>query len=292
MIPIVLLHHNQPNVLADAVACIAERTIHPYILFIVDNASDCSEELRALFRRLEESGNVIVIRNKNNNWIYGFNLALDDSRWPASKYYVFSDADILVPPPSDNRCWLGQMIEEMEQHRCIGKLGISLNLDGLAQMPGLRSTYEMELKYYNGEKIGDNVIAPVDTTLALYRSDYFVGRFRFRIGHQSLSRPYYYTCRTKMDLNAEHVGWNFYPGVGAKSYSLARQWKKAFAMSKMGTYTAPEILNKFPLSHKLFLIGLRNAVRAGHVAKVSILVFLFVAKRFPRSINEIQARVR
>lgn len=292
MIPIVLLHHNQPDVLADAVSCIAERTVHPYVLFIVDNASDTSPELDALFRSFEERYNAIIIRNKNNNWIYGFNLAIDDSRWPSSKYYVFSDADILVPHPSDNRCWLQQMVDEMERHRCIGKLGISLNLDGLSQMLGLRGTYEMELKYYNGDKIGDNVIAPVDTTLALYRSDYFVGRFRFRIGHQSLSRPHYYTCRTRMSLNAEHVGWNFYPGVGAKSYSLERQWKKAFAMSKMGTYTAPEILNKFWLPRKLFLIGLRNSVRAIHVAKVSIAMFLFVAKRFPRSINEIQARVR
>jgi glycosyltransferase involved in cell wall biosynthesis len=292
MIPIVLLHHNQPDVLADAVACISERTVYPYLLFVVDNASDSSDELEALFATLEQRYNAIIIRNKHNNWIYGFNLAIDDSRWPSSKYYVFSDADILVPHAIENRCWLEQMVDEMEQNRCIGKLGISLNLDGLAQMPELRSTYEMELKYYNGEKIGNNVISPVDTTLAIYRSNYFIGRFRFRIGHQSLSRPYYYTCRTRMGLSAEHVGWNFYPGVGAKSYSLARQWKKAFAMSKMGTYTAPEILNKFSLPRKIFLIGLRNVVRAIHVAKVSIAVFFFVAKRFPRSINEIQAQVR
>lgn len=292
MIPIVLLHYNQPDVLAAAVECIETRTDYPHVLFVVDNASEPSEELETVFRTLQERYKTIVIRNKNNNWIYGFNLAIEHELWPDSKYYVFSDADIMVPHMHEGRCWLSQMIEEMEQHRCIGKLGISLNLDGLAKMPELRNIYEMEQKYYAGEKIGANFIAPVDTTLAIYRSDYFIGRFRFSIGHQSLSRPYYYTCRTRMELNAEHVGWNYYPGAGAKSYSLERQWKKAFAMSKMGTWTAPEILEKFSLPRRLFLVGLKNAVRMIHVIKVSTAVLFFVARRFPRSINEIQAQVR
>lgn len=293
MIPIVLLHHNESNILLKTVTKLVSETKIPFKIFVVDNNSDTLTINSHDFIRATTLDNVILIRNKKNNWIYGFNLALKHPEWPTSKYYVFSDADVLVPESNNKDCWLTKLIREMDANRCIGKLGISLSLENLKNNPNLVDTLKQEESYYLGEKIGNNIIAPVDTTLAIYRNDYFIGRFTFRIGHQSLYRPYYYTCRTAPDFNALHIGWDYYPGSKKQlEYPIKRLRKKAYVMSLMGTHTAPEILNKFMKIEKYSLILIRNTIRLIHLFKVIAFTTGYTIKRLPRSINEIQARTR
>lgn len=291
-IPIVLLHHGQPDVLLQTIECIAANTLRAYCLFVVDNLSDPSAELTAALQRAEQQYGAVVIHNPRNNWIYGFNLALEHPQWPNAAFYAFSDADVLVPAPAGGKCWLTALEQEMLQHRCIGKLGLSLDLSSLAINPALRATYEAEKRLLSGETIGTNIIAPVDTTMALYRNDFFMGAFRFRIGHQSLNRPYYFTCRTAVSLSAIHVGWDFYPSASPKAHSIERQWRKALAMCRMGTWVAPELLRQFSAGRRLFLRLLQMNVRALHGVKLTSMVLWYVAKRLPRNLNEPQSRVR
>lgn len=290
-IPIVLLHHSQVQVLLATVESITKFTKHPYVLFVIDNLSPKSPELISAFSDIESKYNGIIIFNKKNNWIRGFNLALKHSSWPKSKYYAFSDADIIVPNLG-SECWLEKMVEQMNMHRCIGKLGLNLDLGNLKKNPKLQKSYEAELRLLKGETIGTNIIAGVDTTMALYRDDFFVSDFKFRIGHQSLQKPYYYICRTSAKLSAIHVGWDFYPGAGEKSYSVEKHWSKAWTMCKMGTYVAPEIMMEFGILRRCQLRFAQYSIKMLHFFKVFGMISWYVIKHLPRKINEIQSRVR
>lgn len=292
VIPIVLLHHGQPEVLLRTVEHIVVNTRYPYILFVVDNATPEDDLLNKTFSLIQEKYKGHIIHNKHNNWIYGFNLALKHKKWPDSEFYAFSDADVLVPAQQDGVCWLGKMVEQLEQHRCIGKLGLSLDLSELEKNTALQATFLAEKRLLSGEKIGSNIIAPVDTTMAVYRKDFFIGKFKFRIGHQSLARPYYYVCRTAPALSAIHVGWDFYPGASKKEYSLEKQWIKAMTMCKMGTYVAPEVIQVFGFARRLQLRCLQAMIRGVHGFKLLLIVLFYVAKRLPRHLNELQAKAR
>ena len=292
IIPIVLLHHDQVDVLLRAVKLIHERTFYPFRLFIVDNNSPESEALRDVFQILEAEFQAHIIRNPKNNWIYGFNLAIDHPLWPQSQLYAFSDADIYVPLATNGICWLTHLVQEMSSFCAIGKLGLALDHENLKGNPSLARSLSIEESYLRGPKIGSNIVAPVDTTMALYRNDYFITKFRFQIGHASLAKPQYFTCRTGDDFKAVHVGWDYYPNNGLQSYSPIKQWNKSLAMVAAGAYVAPELMGEFRPLQRIFLLSIQFGIRALHALKVSMLMFWYLLKRFPRRINEIQAGVR
>ncbi|MBU3612840.1 glycosyltransferase [Polynucleobacter sp. MG-27-Goln-C1] len=292
IIPIVLLHHDQADVLLRAVKLIHERTIYPFRIFIIDNNSPDSEDLRNTFQILEAEFQAQIIHNSKNNWIYGFNLALDHPAWPQSQLYAFSDADIYVPLSINGVCWLTHLAQEMNSYCAIGKLGLALDHENLKGNPSLVRSLGIEESYLRGPKIGSNIVAPVDTTMALYRSDYFITKFRFQIGHASLAKPQYFTCRTGDDFKAVHVGWDYYPNNGAQSYSPIKQWNKSLAMVRAGAYVAPELMGEFRPLQRIFLLVIQFGIRSLHAFKVSALMFWYLAMHFPRRINEIQAGVR
>jgi glycosyltransferase involved in cell wall biosynthesis len=288
MIQIVLLHHNQPNILLMCISSIVSNTRYPYRLFVVDNKSDNSAELEYVKKYVSQMANAYFIQNKRNNWIYGFNLVLKHKCWFKDQYYIFSDADIIFPEPNEDKCWLTQLVDEMNQNCCIGKLGLNLSLENIKSNKMLEKTFYLEQKLLEGPSIGKNIVAPVDTTAAIYRHDYFMFGFKFRIGHARLSKPHYYTCRTSSDLTCIHKGWDFYPGSTneIKDGSLLRS--KALAMSKMGAYVAPEILSKLSIFHQIFYKSLRTLVRCFHGAKVIIMLFTYLIVSFPKKLNPIQ----
>lgn len=290
IIPIVLLHCNQPDVLVMCVEAIQSRTKWPYQLYVVDNASTHTGTDAAL-EVVEKTHHAVVIRNKRNNWIKGFNLALREATWPMSKYYVFSDADIIVPDMGPT-CWLSYLVGEMESHCCIGKLGLALNHANLENNPALGKTLEIERRWRHGPHIGSNIVAPVDTTLAIYRPDLFVTEFCFRIGHASLIRPYYYTCRTGAGVEAVHLGWNYYPGANGQRPTRREILCKAWVLSKMGAYVAPEIVDEFCWRRRMLLRCVWSIARSIHGIKVYVLVLMYLVKQAPRDVNAVQASVR
>jgi len=292
LIPIVLLHHNQPDVLLQAVEHIKQHTIYPYRLFVVDNSSVVDLRVQEVLARIELNYGVLVIKNAEDNWIYGFNLAMQHEAWVQSKYYAFSDADILVPEAKDGVCWLRYLINQMDANCCIGKLGLSLDHANLQANPALSKTLSIERGFLMGPKIGTNIVSPVDTTMALYRNDFFITDFRFRIGHASLARPYYFTCRTTPEISAIHVGWDFYPGSGEGADSADKRWKKALIFCFMGASVAPELISDLKFHKRYFLEIMLRLIRIKHGVKVSYFMFIYLLKRFPRCINDIQAQQR
>lgn len=60
-----------------------------------------------------------------------------------------------------------------------------------------------------GPKVDELIMAPVDTTLAIYRKDLFVMN-KFIPGHATLVKPYYYVFRTPKVYQAKHLGWRKY----------------------------------------------------------------------------------
>lgn len=293
MIPIVLLHHNQPSVLLNSVKAISTRTNFPYKLFVVDNSTNFTEELESVLLAISSEFGVHVIRNPKDNWVYGFNLAIESGLWPSSEFFAFSDADIYVPSISAGECWLSHLVRQMNENCCIGKLGLSLDLENLKNNPSLSSTYRIEKNLVDkGARIGGNIVAPVDTTMALYRHDFFVTDFKFRIGHGSLGRPHYYTCRTSPSVAGVHVGWDYYPGSSQFVPDIALQWQKAILFARMGAQVAPEFKAQFTFFRRSCLSVVVNFIRVFHSIKIAYFMGVYLIHRFPRNINSIQAQAR
>jgi hypothetical protein len=204
MIPIILLHHNEFEYLLQAIVAIKSRTDYPYKIIVIDNKSDFRTQF---WDQLISGYNVEVIFNRKNDWICGFNLGINVIK---SDYYALSDSDIVVPERVNGVCWLTYLKSQMLEYPMIGKIGLSLDLENLKNNREFMKLYLKENEFKKGLKIGDNIIAPVDSTMALYRSDLYIHGFKMRIGHMRLLKPYYFCVRTGYSHNAIHLGWDTY----------------------------------------------------------------------------------
>lgn len=290
-IPIVILHRNEFNNLFQMIDSIISHTAIAYKLFVVDNQSSVSDKTTQI-ARLKKIQGITVIESEENNWVLGFNKALSHPTWPTdSQYFVFSDADIVLPEKHiDGACWLEEMIVQMDKHACIGKLGISLRTDDIDNPIVKELAIKQNCKYHNSPKIGENAIAIVDTTLAIYRPDFFIFKnFAFSVGHASLARPHYYTCRTSDAISARHLGW--YNDSSLKLDSLALS-EKIRCFAKFCGGIEPNVLMRSSIKDRLFYRLIYPFSRIFWGAKVAINQFFYLARRFPRDINELQSKYR
>lgn len=292
-IPICILHKDEPEFLFQMVSSIMENTYLEYSLFIVDNNSQLSESL-AMLKKLSLNKNITIIYSRKNDWILGFNLALKSSSWPLMwEYAVFSDSDIIVPQPVDGVCWLSHLVQQMDSNACIGKLGLPLKISDLPDDLLIKGdVYANELRFYSGEKIGSNYISPVDTTLAIYRRDFFVTEeFKFSVGHASLARPYYYTCRCRREFEAVHLGWYKKPIKFDSSANVQLSGKiRCFAL--YAAYVEPKILKGAKFSDRLFFKLVKPIAYIFWSTLILLKISLYILSRFPRRLNEKQFRAR
>ena len=289
-IAVVILTRDEPEFLDKTVRGIIERTSYPYELFIVDNNSSSSLQIE-LLNKYKKQGLAQVIFNTKNQWVLGFNKALEivDKREGLSKeYIVLSDGDIVVPEPKDNLCWLEYMKQKLDCNVAVGKLGLALNLEFIKNQKYLNTVYENELAYMEGPLIGDLVVAAVDTTLAMYRKDLFVmNKFKMLPGHASLVKPHYYTCRTTGHYQAEHLGWSLYNELDKKQLQ-----EKVICFTKYGGCIIPILLNQTSTKAKYFYKIFRHIYRLYWFVILSIYWAYYIALRFPRNLNEIQSKNR
>jgi hypothetical protein len=286
-IPIVVLHRDEPGFLRETVAAIRQRTSVDYQLFVVDNNSVTLEAGAALEQLAADD--VVVIRNSHNRWVMGFNSALAHERFNhEAAYYVFSDGDIVVPErDAAGACWLTRLIELMERTACAGKIGLSLHLGTLQERKDLAHIYREEIAYAAGPRIGDLVVAPVDTTLAIYRRDLFVmGRFRFLPGHKSLLRPYYYCLRTPLEFSATHLGWQHY----GKPRDDAGEKIRCFA--RFGGFVDHVTLAQASFVDRAYYRVLGPVWRSAWGLVVAWHWSHYILRHFPRGLNELQAQAR
>jgi hypothetical protein len=288
-IPILVLSYNDLPSLRLCLRALVNRTRRPHELIVVDNAST-EPRLQRYLRWLARLTRVRVHRNRRNLWVLGLNAPLREAlaTRPPDALFAVSDGDIIVPPPRDGVCWLERMERILAAHACIGKLGLALDTGYLATRPEFSKTLEVERFFMAGPRIGENVVAGVDTTMALYRRDLFVtGEPRFLPGHQSLHRPHYYCCRTGTDLRAKHLSWRGYAlrapaDVAAKMVCMALLGTEVGAAQRAAAAFGPRLFYGLVRPVARVFWGLQVALRQGR----------YLAARFPRRINELQHRRR
>jgi glycosyltransferase involved in cell wall biosynthesis len=284
-IPILVMSYNDHASLRLCLRAIVNRTRRDYRLIVVDNASTEPRLLRylGLLARLTR---IAVHRNRRNLWVLGLNAplreALKDCR--PDDLFAVSDCDIIVPPPRDGRCWLTRMETLMQQHACIGKLGLSLDLGYIQSRPAFAATLAAERFFLDGPRIGETIVAGVDTTMALYRQQLFVTRRpMFLPGHQSLLRPYYYCCRTTAALQAKHLSWRGYERRRDDDVAA-----KLRCMGLLGTAIAPAQVAAAPLGAQISYRLLLPLARLFWGSVVALLQGVYVARAFPRRANPLQ----
>lgn len=286
-IPIVILHRNDLINLEIMLRSIKENTKWQYDLFLVDNNSSYGKDK---LLELTLQYNVKAIFSDKNDWLLGFNRVLKHKDWQDEyPYYIFSDCDIEVPALGEN-CWLTRMLAEMDQNACIGKLGISLSTKGIDQGEIFEKVITQEAIFDKQPKIGTNFIAPVDTTLAIYRKDFFVfKKFKFSVGHAALARPYYYTCRTSREIECRHLGW-YNRGITNHTDDQLPEKIKCFA--KYAAYIEPAVLAKADLSLRLYFKVVKPLAKIKWGILVYFQVLMYYIKNFPRNINKLQNQLR
>jgi glycosyltransferase involved in cell wall biosynthesis len=264
---------------------IVNRTFRPYELVVVDNAST-DGRLRRYLKLLQRLTGIRVHINRFNLWALGLNRPLHAAlatRRPDDLFAV-SDCDIIVPPPREGWCWLARMENTMRMNACIGKLGLALDTGYIATRPQFRATLDQERFFMSGPRIGDAIVAGVDTTMALYRQDLFVmQRPRFLPGHQSLHRPYYFCCRTLPDLQAKHLSWR-----GYRSRTQDDLVAKLKCMALLATDIAPLQVAAAPRGVRLFYRVVKPLARLFWGSVVALMHGCYVARTFPRRANQLQ----
>lgn len=289
MIPLAILHRNEFENLLKMLEALEKNTTKEIKIFVIDNKSDQNELNK--YRSKIEKYSITLIESQKNNWVLGFNLAINHPKWPKdSEYYIFSDSDIIVPPPDENGCWLSKMLAIMDQNCSIGKLGISLRVDDIDNIDLKKSVISQKNKFDKHPRIQECIVAPVDTTLAIYRPDFFMSnKFKFNIGHASLARPYYYTCRTPSTITAKHLGWYEETRIKIDDKKLSEKIK---CFAKYGAFIDKEIYQKARIGDRLFykLIKPLSTFYWGILVLLKISTYLI--KNFPRNINIIQNKCR
>jgi glycosyltransferase involved in cell wall biosynthesis len=290
MTPIILLHHNEINFLQKCIKSILANTKSKYEIIIIDNNSNKNtvELLKKKFFRKYK-----IIFNKKDNWVYGFNLGIDSIKYSWNRI-VLSDADIIFKKTKSGKCWLQYMHKQLNEFPIIGKLGISLNTHLLEKHKSLKKIMIREQRYKNSYKIGNNIIAPTDTTAAIYRKDLFItNKFKMQLGHTSLIKPYYYSCRTGKKLECIHLGWSKYLQMiknnNIEGIDMIRE--KAWFFCKFNRTIEYPLLKKLGFIERNLIKSLAKFYYKPKIAILFIFIwFLYVVKNFPLNYNEIQKK--
>jgi glycosyltransferase involved in cell wall biosynthesis len=284
-IPILVMSYNDFASLRLCLRAIVNRTRRSYRLIVVDNASTDPRLVRYL-RLLACLTHIAVHRNRRNFWVLGLNAPLREALKGCGPDDLFavSDCDIIVPPPRDGRCWLSRMESLMNEHACIGKLGLSLDLGYIQSRPTFAATLAAERFFLGGPRIGETIVAGVDTTMALYRQQLFVTRQPLFVpGHQSLLRPYYYCCRTMPSFRAKHLSWRGYARRRDDDVTA-----KLRCMGLLGTAIAPSQVAAAPVGARIAYRLLLPLSRLFWGMSVVALQGLYALRHLPRRANLIQ----
>lgn len=258
VIPIVIMTRNENKFLKRCIDSILENTKHPFHIYVIDNNSD-DEEQKKILNDYSEYDSITIIRNSNNFWVLGLNKHLEYiNKITQSKYFVLTDGDIEFNNYNCESCWLEKLVSFMEQYKCIGKIGLSLDWGLISNDHFYQEIYEQEKKLYNEEhKIGPLYISPVDTTAAIYRWDWSIDGYKFYPDHIRYLRPELYSCRTPREFMAEHHGWINYKEKIDKS----KLGEKVKCFTLMGADLKKTQLNQIDARIKLFYLLLAKPMK-------------------------------
>ena len=290
-VAIVVLTKDEPDFLDKTIRSIVGRTNYPYELFIVDNDSSLDKQ-KTLLQSYKKDGTAHVIFNKKNQWVLGFNKAIEvvNSRADlSSEYMVLTDGDIVVPEPIDQVCWLEYLKQKMDGNITVGKLGLGLDVyRNDKRISQIEKKCIIKHLSQTGPVVDGLIIAPVDTTLAIYRTDLFItNKFKMIPGHASLIKPYYYICRTNHIYLAEHLGWKNYDNPVKEQLR-----DKIICFTKYVGYIDSNILKKTDIRTRAFHKFYKYFYKSFWAMLVLFYWSKYIATKFPRNLNEIQSKHR
>ena len=184
------------------------------------------------------------------------------------------------------------MNEQLDLYPVIGKLGISLDRTILKKNKALNQILLRENRYNQGLFIGENVIAPTDTTAAIYRRDLFITKeFKLYYGHTSLIKPYYYSCRTGKKLKCEHLGWKKYLQIMNKQ-TIKDIRTKAWFFCRVNRTIEKPLLNKLPIYERILLQFLAKFFYRLIISVNFLYLWTkYIVRNFPLNYNEIQRKI-
>lgn len=122
--------------------------------------------------------------------------------WPGlrqivgSRRYIVTDPDV-VPQAACPAGWVGYLHQVLDENPGWLKVGLGLRIDDLPDyFTNADKVYEWERPYWNNPMTKDLFMAPVDTTLAMYRSLDECAQFRMAPA-----------LRTRHPYLARHLAW-------------------------------------------------------------------------------------
>lgn len=214
--PIIILAHERPRQLRDMILSI-ERNTQNYAIIICDNGSR-QQNMKAYLRRLSKK--YIVILNQSNLLLNGINRALGIINAIGYKYFVFSDPDIILNKNTPKN-WI-EIFKQLAEKYNLCRVGTALDISELPHKKINRSDYIKQCesgywtKVFQQDIIPDKCYdAPIDTTLALYRSDSFDSiknnclplRHNGTLDQWEQNKKYKGTIRVAGRFTAQHTGW-------------------------------------------------------------------------------------
>lgn len=288
-IPIFVMSYNDLVSLRLCLRALVRRTMRAHTITVVDNAST-DPRLRRYLRLLGRLTRMQVVLGRWNLWVLGLNgpVRAWAKQAAADDLFAVTDCDILVPPVQHGQCWLQRLESTMRANAAIGKLGLALDLGYIKTRDAFAHTYRREKFFMEGPRIEDLVVAPVDTTMALYRRNVFVTDLPWFVPpHQSLYRPYYYCCRTTGSFQAKHLSWRFYDRREDRDV-IAKLWCFGF----MGATAVPALYERAPAWMQAVHFTLKPLARLWWGSVVLALHLRYAVQSFPRNFNRIQASRR
>ena len=250
-IPIIVMTKDEGKHLELCINSILLTVKSEYVIYIIDNASK-TERQKNILKKLALLENVNIVYNSRNLWILGLNKTLSKIKEKyKSKYFFLTDGDIDFTSVQTNGCWLQYLVNIMEDNRSLGKVGFSLSWSYIEQDPYFEEILKQEKSLYNEcKKIGDLYISPVDTTAALFKSDWSVDKTGlFYPDHMKYLKPEYYSCRTPKNITVDHLGWESY-GENRVEQNLIDD--KIICFTLVGGYVKKEILSQSSIHARLF----------------------------------------
>jgi hypothetical protein len=200
-VPVIINNRNRYSMLHKLVQWLEAAGTQDIV--IIDNASTY-EPLLDYYRRSPHS---IVRLKENVGYLSFWEMGLDERF--RDQHFIFTDPDVL-PVDECPEDYLELFLEGLKEHPDIGKVGLSLKIDDLPDSYAMKAqVIQHEKEHWKAARDKRFLVAPIDTTFALYRPNtrggYWVPALRTAPPYTARHLPWYVNSST---LDEEEIYYN------------------------------------------------------------------------------------
>jgi hypothetical protein len=222
---IVILTHNRLDHLVAMVDAMEARTVAPFRITIVDNAS--GPEVRNWLQANRSRFHQLILLEEN---LYpgssgpALQIGIDAT---TSDPVVVTDPDLVVPE-MEGQCWLTQMLGILDRHPDFGILGIGLDQ---ANLPAVQDPENLRPEDILDDEI---VLQPVGSILTFVRRDALKSYYDDWRACESVARAGY-RFGWALNIRAYHLGWDdykLYPGHLASKRRYGGEYREVHLIAR------------------------------------------------------------